>query len=483
MLRPVILAGGSGTRLWPLSRENFPKQFLSPVGGATLFQQTALRLGAAGDRPGAAGSPLVVCNEEHRFLVAEQLSDVGVSAAALILEPVGRNTAPALTLAALWSQARGEDAVLVAMPSDHHVEDAGRFGRAVEEGRALASGGRLVTFGVPPTGPETGYGYVRVGGRAAGPHPGGTALEMDAFVEKPSEETARRYLATGGYLWNSGIFVVLAGAWMELIGRHRPDIAAACRAAHEAGRADGDFFRPGAEEFRACPADSIDYAVAERVSGAGGPGAAVVPMDAGWSDVGTWSAVRDRIGADGGGNVVRGDVLAHDVEGSTLISESRLLAGVGLRDMLVVETPDAVLVAGKDRDQDVREVVAELRAGGRGEQLEPRRVHRPWGTYEVIERGEGFQVKHLTVRPGASLSLQRHRHRSEHWVVVRGTAAVVRGEDAFRLSENQSMYVPQGVRHRLSNPGEVPLEIVEVQTGDYLGEDDIERFEDDYRRA
>ncbi len=474
MLRPVILAGGSGTRLWPLSREHFPKQFLPLLGGATMFQQAALRLRAA-------EAPLIVCNEEHRHLVAEQLSAVGVAAAALILEPAGRNTAPALTLAALWSEERGEDAVLVAMPADHHIADGGEFAGAVAEGHALAREGWLVTFGVRPTGPATGYGYIRAG--AAGPSPGGRALVMDAFAEKPSEEVARGYLAAGGYLWNSGIFAVGAGEWMRRIERHRPDIAAACRAAHGAGSVDGEFFRPGGDEFRACPSDSIDYAVAERDAGAEGRPAAVVPMDAGWSDVGTWSAVRDRIAADGGGNAVRGDVITHDVEGSTLIAEGRLVAGVGLRDLLVVETADAVLVAGKDRDQDVRELVAELRSAGRDEQLEPRRVHRPWGTYEVIERGPGFQVKHLTVRPGASLSLQRHRHRSEHWVVVRGTAAVVRGEERYGLAENESTYVPRGVRHRLSNPGDVPLEIVEVQTGDYLGEDDIERFEDDYRRA
>ena len=483
MLRPVILAGGSGTRLWPLSREHFPKQFLSLVGEGTMFQQSALRLVAAQARCGSVEAPLVVCNEDHRYLVVEQLADVGISPEALILEPVGKNTAPAFTLAALWRESQGGDDVLMAVPADHYVSDLREFSKVVEEGYALAQEGRLVTFGVPPARPETGYGYIRVAGEVAGSEPESSALEIGEFVEKPSEETAKSYLSTGEYLWNSGIFVMRSSVWLTQIEAHRPDIAAACRAAHAVGQVDGEFFRPGPEEFRSCPADSIDYAVAERVAGSKEVSAVVVPMDAGWSDVGTWSAVRDSIAVDGNGNVVRGDVLTYDVRDSTFIAENRLIAGVGLKGLVVVETPDAVLVAGMDRDQDVREVVAELRASDRDEQLDPRKVHRPWGTYEVIEGGEGFQVKHLTVKPGASLSLQRHQHRAEHWVVVRGRAAVIRGEETYELAENQSTYVPKGVKHRLSNPGQIPLEIVEVQTGDYLGEDDIERFKDDYRRA
>ena len=483
MIRPVILAGGAGTRLWPLSREHYPKQFLSLLGEGTMLQQTVLRARAVEQFGAESAPPLVVCNEDHRFLVVEQIQAVGETPEAVILEPMGRNTAPALTLAALWLAEREGDPTLLVMPADHHIAKAEVFAKAAVEGERLARDGRLVTFGVPPTGPETGYGYIRVTAELLGSSADASALGVAEFVEKPDDATARRYLSTGEYLWNSGTFMVLASVWLEQIENHRPDIAAACRAAREAGVTDGDFFRPGIEEFRACPADSIDYAVAERATGTGGTPAAVLPLDAGWSDVGAWSAIRDRSPVDESGNVLRGDVVTYDVEDSMMIAGDRLLAGVGLRGLVVVETPDAVLVAGKGRDQEVREIVAELRASDRDEQLEPRRVHRPWGTYEVVEKGDGFQVKHLTVKPGASLSLQSHEHRAEHWVVVRGKAAVVRDGESYELSENQSTYVPQGVRHRLSNPGDIPLEIVEVQTGGYLGEDDIERFQDDYKRA
>jgi len=485
MIRPVILAGGSGTRLWPLSREHYPKQFLSLLGEGTMLQQAVLRLNAAGANGQAVASPLVVCNDDHRFLAVEQLQAVDKATEALILEPMGKNTAPALTLAALWSAERDDDATLLVMPADHHVANADAFGKAALEGDRLAREGMFVTFGVPPTGPETGYGYIRVTAdtEPLGSGPNASARTVAEFVEKPDIETARGYLATGEYLWNSGTFMMRASVWLNQIETHRPDIAAACRAAYLAGTVDGDFFRPGLEEFRPCPSDSIDYAVAERATGPGGVVAAVVPLDAGWSDVGSWSVIQDRSTQDQRGNVLKGDVVTYDVENSLMIGGNRLLAGVGIRDLVVVETPDAVLIAGKGRDQEVRQVVAELRASDRDEQLEPRKVHRPWGTYEVIERGEGFQVKHLTVKPGSSLSLQRHEHRAEHWVVVSGIAAVVTDGKKYELKENQSTYVPQGVKHRLSNPGEVPLEIVEVQTGGYLGEDDIERFQDDYRRV
>jgi mannose-1-phosphate guanylyltransferase/mannose-6-phosphate isomerase len=483
MIRPVILAGGSGTRLWPLSRAHYPKQFLSLLGEGTMLQQTVLRLDAAKETGQELARPLVVGNEEHRFLVIEQLGEVSRPPEAVILEPVGKNTAPALTLAALWSAERDDDATLLVMPADHHIAKVDVFAKAVSEGESLARDGHLVTFGVPPTGPETGYGYIRVTAELVGSGPDPSALRVAEFVEKPDVETAKTYLETGEYLWNSGTFMLLASVWLYQIETHRPDIARACRAAYSAGSVDGDFFRPSAEEFRASPSDSIDYAVAERVTGKGGVPAAVVPLDAGWSDVGAWSVIQDRSPADPSGNVLRGDVVTFEVENSMMIAGNRLLAGVGIKDLVVVETPDAVLIAGKGRDQEVRRVVAELRAGDRDEQLEPRKVHRPWGTYEVIERGEGFQVKHLTLKPGSSISLQRHEHRAEHWVVVRGTAAVVSDGKSYELSENQSTYVAQGVKHRLSNPGDVPLEIVEVQTGTYLGEDDIERFEDDYRRV
>jgi mannose-1-phosphate guanylyltransferase / mannose-6-phosphate isomerase len=485
MIRPVILAGGSGTRLWPLSREHYPKQFLSLLGEGTMLQQTVLRLEAAAANGQTVARPLVVCNEDHRFLAVEQLEAVDKAPEALILEPMGKNTAPALTLAALWSAERDEDATLLVMPADHHVAKPEAFGKAALEGDRLAQEGMLVTFGVPPTGPETGYGYIRVsaGAEPVGSGPNASAKTVAEFVEKPDIETAKAYLATGEYLWNSGTFMVRASVWLQQIEAHRPDIASACRASYSAGTVDGDFFRPGLEEFRPCPSDSIDYAVAENATGEKGVPAAVVPLDAGWSDVGSWSVIQDRSTRDRRGNVLKGDVVTYDVENSLMIGGHRLLAGVGIKDLVVVETPDAVLIAGKGRDQEVRQVVAELRASDRDEQLEPRKVHRPWGTYEVIERGEGFLVKHLTVKPGSSLSLQRHESRAEHWVVVSGNAAVESDGKKYELKENQSTYVPQGVKHRLSNPGELPLEIIEVQTGSYLGEDDIERFQDDYGRV
>ncbi len=483
MIRPVVLAGGSGTRLWPLSREHYPKQFLSLLGEGTMLQQTVLRLDSTTSSVGEMARPLVIGNEEHRFLIIEQLQMVDRPPEAIILEPMGKNTAPALTLAALWSTDRDEDATLLVMPADHHIAKHKKFGKAVSEGETLARDGLFVTFGVPPTGPETGYGYIRVTGEKVGSSRKPSALKVAEFVEKPDMETAKGYLSTGEYVWNSGTFMMRASVWLDQIEAHRPEIAEACRAAYASGSVDGDFFRPGAEEFRACPSDSIDYAVAERATGPGGVPATMVPLDVGWSDVGAWSVIQDRSPTDRGGNVLKGDVLTYDVKNTMMIAGNRLWVGVGINDLEVVETPDAVLVAGKDRDHQVREVVAELRASDRDEQLEPRKVHRPWGTYEVIERGDGFQVKHLTVKPGSSLSLQRHEHRAEHWVVVCGTAAVVRNGESYELEENQSTFVPRGMKHRLSNPGDVPLEIVEVQTGSYLAEDDIERFQDDYKRV
>jgi mannose-1-phosphate guanylyltransferase / mannose-6-phosphate isomerase len=477
MLQPVILSGGSGTRLWPLSREHYPKQLLCFAGERSLLQETVLR---AGRSTVEVAAPLIVCNEEHRFLVAEQVRELGAAAAGIILEPVGRNTAPALTLAALAIEKQADDAVMLVMPADHVVRDLEPFAAAVAEAVALAEAGYLVTFGIVPTGPETGYGYIKVGGPVADRD---TARGLAAFVEKPDLATAQGYVAAGDYLWNSGMFVMRASVWLQAIGRFRPDILAACRTAFDRGSQDRDFFRVEKKAFAACASDSIDYAVMEKVTaGQGELRAAVVPLSAGWSDVGAWPAIWEVGDPDADGNVSRGDVLTHGTRNSLLFSEHRLVAGVGLEDMVVVETADAVMVAHKSRAQDVKKIVEQLKAENRSERLSHRRVYRPWGTYEGIDAGDRFQVKRIVVKPSASLSLQMHHHRAEHWVVVRGTARVTCGEKVFLLSENQSTYIPIGEKHRLENPGTIPLEIIEVQSGSYLGEDDIVRFEDVYGR-
>ena len=457
MIQPVILCGGSGTRLWPLSREHHPKPLHAVNGERTLLQETALR---------CQGEPLVVCNESHRFLVQEQLARSGVRPRAILLESKGRGTAPALTLAAVHA-VTADDPVLVAMPSDHFISQRDAFQRAIARGAALAAKGSLVAFGVPPAGAETGYGYIR----AAGDY-------VEQFVEKPDAETARGYFASGNYLWNAGIFAVRASVWIDAIGNLRPDILRACERAYRQGRRDGAFFRVDAALFAECPADSIDYAVMEKVSDA-----MVVRLDAGWSDVGAWDALWDIEAKDAHGNVIHGDVHAADTRNALLIAQHRLLACVGLEDVVVVETPDAVMVARKDKAQAIGAMVAELKAAGRAECLAHRKVHRPWGSYDGIESGERFQVKRIVVEPGASLSLQMHYHRAEHWIVVRGTARVTRGDETFLLTENESTYIPPGTRHRLENPGKLPLEIIEVQSGAYLGEDDIVRFDDVYGRG
>src|SRR5262245_21937400 len=469
MIQPVILCGGSGTRLWPLSREHYPKQLHALNGERTLLQQTALRLG------GSAEEPLVVCNEGHRFMVEAQLKRAGARARAILLEPIGRGTAPALTLAAVHALS-ADDPVLLAMPSDHFLTKAEEFQRAVQRGAALAEGARIVVFGVPPTSPETGYGYIRADGDY-----------VDAFVEKPDAATAREYLASGQYLWNAGIFAVRASVWIDAIGAFRPDILKACERAYRQGKRDGTFLRIAEAAFCECPADSIDYAVMEKIGHAGGPAgtpeARVVRLEAGWSDVGAWDALWGIEAKDADGNVIHGDVQAADTKNALLISQHRLVACVGLEDVVVVETPDAVMVARKDRAQSVGALVQKLKGAGREETLAHRKVQRPWGSYDSLESGERFQVKRIVVDPGASLSLQMHFHRAEHWVVVRGTARVTRGADTFLLTENESTYIPAGTRHRLENPGKVALELIEVQTGAYLGEDDIVRFEDSYGRT
>jgi mannose-1-phosphate guanylyltransferase/mannose-6-phosphate isomerase len=479
-LQPVILSGGAGTRLWPLSREAYPKQFLPLVGDDSLLQATAARLdGLVDPRAGEAipvSAPIVVCNEQHRFLVVDQLAAEGRRPAAIVLEPVGRNTAPALTLAAL-ATASGTDPVLIVMPADHVIRRPDAFRAAVALGYELARQDAVVTFGIVPDAPETGFGYLRKG------KPDGDAFELDGFVEKPDRDTAQRYLDSGNYLWNSGIFMLRAGVWLELIERFRPDILTACRAACAEGRRDMDFFRVDADAFRSCPSDSIDYAVMEPYSADAGSNLRVIPLDAGWSDVGAWSSLWEVSGHDDAGNAVRGDVFTHDAAGNLINAQHRMVAAVGVHDLVVVETADAVLVADKERAQDVKAVTDFLKLAGRSESRYHRCVHRPWGTYEPIDFGARFQVKRITVKPGASLSLQMHHHRAEHWIVVRGTARVTRGDESFLISENQSTYIPLGVSHRLENPGVIPLEIIEVQSGSYLGEDDIVRFEDRYHRG
>jgi len=468
VLVPVILSGGAGTRLWPLSRELYPKQLLRLVAERTMLQETVARTEGL---PGLA-RPIVVCNENHRFMVAEQLRELGTAPQAIVLEPQGRNTAPAAAIAALLvSGGADADPVLLVLPADHVITDVPAFQAAVAVGRVAAESGSLVTFGVVPDRAETGYGYIR---RDAGPGP---AFSVAKFVEKPDSATARGYVESGEYYWNSGMFMFRASAYLAELGRYAPAMLAACRAALAAAGRDLDFLRLPAQEFASCPSDSIDYAVMEKTDRA-----VVVPLAAGWSDVGSWAALADALPRDAEGNVTAGDVLTEDSSGCYLHSTSRLVAAVGLRDHVVVETKDAVLVAPRDRVQDVKELVAELKARGRYETSLHREVYRPWGSYDSIDSGDRFQVKRLIVNPGATLSLQLHHHRAEHWVVVTGTAKVTRGDEVFTLSENESTYIPIGARHRIENPGKIPLHIIEVQSGTYLGEDDIVRFEDRYGR-
>ena len=482
---PVILSGGSGTRLWPLSREFYPKQLLAPYDEQSLLQSTVARLDGGWNDELEVAPPLLICNEEHRFLVGEQVRQMGRKPDTIILEPEGRNTAPAATLAALHVACERPQASLLIMPADHLIRDVAAFQEVVCEGARQAVRGRIVTFGIVPTHAETGYGYLKKGEVLAD---GGASdlYVLERFVEKPDLTTAESYLRSGDYLWNSGIFMMQAKVWLEQIERFQPDILAACKEAYEKGAEDGDFYRVEAKAFDACPSDSIDYAVMEKLSASRGENgretAVVLPLSAGWSDIGAWSSLWEVLPRDQSGNIVRGDVLAEDTRDSLLLSEHRLLAAVGVKNIIAVETADAVLIAHKDRAQDVKRIVQRLKESGRSEHQFHRRVHRPWGSYEGVDQGERFQVKRITVKPGASLSLQMHHHRAEHWIVVRGTARVTKGDEVFLLSENQSTYIPIGVVHRLENPGTLPLEIIEVQSGAYLGEDDIVRFEDDYGR-
>ncbi|MCC4116772.1 mannose-1-phosphate guanylyltransferase/mannose-6-phosphate isomerase [Aromatoleum toluclasticum] len=478
-LHPVILSGGSGTRLWPLSREQYPKQLLALIGDDTMLQQTATRLdGFAGSLPVAA-EPIVVCNEEYRFITAEQLRATGRPAYRILLEPIGRNTAPALTLAALTVARENGDGVLLVMPADHVVREPEAFHRAVAIGLEAAQGGAMVTFGIVPERAETGYGYIRSGSECG---PG--VREVAAFVEKPDADTAAEYVASGAYLWNSGLFMVHASVWLDAIGHFNPAMLSACEASLDGAVRDIDFIRIGRDAFEACPSDSIDYAVMEKLAGAPELGIApcVVPMSVGWSDVGAWDALWSLAEKDCAGNAARGDVVFEGTTDSLVHATSRMVACVGLDGLVVVETPDVVMVAHRDRTQDVKKVVSRLKADKRSQVYAHRKIHRPWGCYDSVDDGQRFQVKHIEVKPGAALSLQMHHHRAEHWIVVRGTAKVTRGDETFLLTENQSTYIPLGVTHRLENPGKMMLEMIEVQSGSYLGEDDIVRFEDTYGR-
>ena len=469
MLMPVVLSGGVGSRLWPVSRELFPKQFLPLVGSTSLLAQTLQRTAAIAE----IGAPIVVCNDEHRFLVAEQLRQCAVQPAAIVLEPVGRNTAPAVAVAALQALQIDPAAVLLVLPADHVIRQPEVFAEAVARGLPAAEAGHLVTFGIVPSAPETGYGYIQAGAEQAN-----GALALQKFVEKPDLNTARAYVASGEYLWNSGMFLLRADAYLAELEAHAPLMLAAVRNALQKARTDLDFIRLDAAAFGACPSDSIDYAVMERTTKG-----AVVPLSCGWSDVGSWSALWDVEDKTAESNVINGDVLVHDVEASYIRSESRLVAAVGVSNVVVVETSDAVLIADKDRVQDVKHIVQALKKARRDEATMHKRVYRPWGSYESLVNANRFQVKRIIVNPGQQLSLQMHHHRAEHWIVVSGTARVTCGDKEFLLSEDESTYIPLGNRHRLANPGVIPLEMIEVQTGGYLGEDDIVRFQDIYGRS
>ncbi|WP_034368010.1 mannose-1-phosphate guanylyltransferase/mannose-6-phosphate isomerase [Comamonas testosteroni] len=467
---PVIMAGGSGTRLWPLSRVQYPKQFLPLAsGGQTLLQATIQRLEGLD-----VASSLLICNEEHRFLAAEQLRSIGRDEAQILLEPAGRNTAPAIALAAMQASKlqATSDAVLLVLAADHVIADVAAFQHCVQAALPLASDGKLVAFGVVPTHAETGYGYIEQGAVT------GNGFVINRFVEKPDVATAQSYLDSGRFLWNSGMFMFKAARYLQELERFAPDMFKACQAAMANAQEDLTFVRVDKAAFEACPSDSIDYAVMEKTDDA-----VVVPLDAGWSDVGSWSALWDVSPKDNAGNSVQGDAILQDSAGTYVHASSRLVTAVGVRDLVVVETKDAVLVACKNRVQDVKKVVERLKADCRNEHDSHREVYRPWGMYDSIDSGMRYQVKRITVKPGAKLSVQMHHHRAEHWIVVSGTAQISNGDKTYLLTENQSTYIPVGEVHALENPGKIPLELIEVQSGSYLGEDDIVRFEDRYGRT
>ncbi|NWA04471.1 mannose-1-phosphate guanylyltransferase/mannose-6-phosphate isomerase [Pseudomonas gingeri] len=469
MLIPVIMAGGSGSRLWPLSRQLNPKQFLCLADAElSMLQATIKRLDGLD-----VALPRLICNEEHRFLAAEQLRRLGMENINILLEPIGRNTAPAVALAALQAAAEEQEPVLLVLAADHLIQDIETFQASIRQALPLALDGKLVTFGIVPTQPETGYGYIEKGESLDA-----NGFEVARFVEKPDEKTARAYLDSGNYLWNSGMFMFRASRYLEELEKFRPDILASCRSALAVGAQDMHFTRVGVEAFTACPSESIDYAVMEKTADA-----VVVPLDAGWSDIGSWAALWEVGSKDAQGNVCHGDVLVEQTSNTFVHSQSRLVSTVGVDDLVIVETKDAVLVAHKSQVQNVKKIVDRLKSEGRCESLDHREVYRPWGVYDSIDKGSRYQVKRITVNPGAKLSLQMHHHRAEHWIVVSGTAKVTNGEKTYLVTENQSTYIPIGQVHTLENPGVIPLELIEVQSGSYLGEDDIVRFEDLYGRA
>lgn len=468
MFKPVIMAGGSGTRLWPLSRNNFPKQFLSLTGEHTMLQETLLRLNGLEHE-----SPLFICNEEHRFIAAEQIRQLGVKDASILLEPVGRNTAPAIALAALRAVQQGTpDSVLLVLAADHVIENAAAFRQTIQQALPLAQDGKLVTFGIVATHPETGYGYIKRG------QPLADAYSVAAFVEKPDRNTAQQYLDSGQYYWNSGMFMFKASRYLQELKQHRPDIYAACEQALTEQTADLDFIRINKAAFESCPSESIDYAVMEKTAEA-----VVIPLDAEWNDVGGFAALWQVKAKNEQGNVFHGDVLTTDTQNTYIHSDDKLIAAVGVEDLVIVSTKDAVLVAHKDKSQQVKDIVGQLNKAGRSEATFHREVYRPWGKYDSVDNGQRFQVKRITVKPGAKLSVQMHHHRAEHWIVVSGTARVTIDDKEQFVTENQSVYIPITAVHALENPGKTPLELIEVQSGSYLGEDDIVRFEDRYGRA
>ena len=472
MITPVILSGGSGTRMWPLSRGMHPKQFLPLVTDQSMLQDTLTRLEGL-----ELTAPLVVSNNDHRFMVAEQLRELDQSPLGIVLEPVGRNTAPAVAVAALKAQAEDLEAVILVLPADHVIDDQAAFVSAVNKAASVAATGKLVTFGIVPTGPETGYGYIRGGDAISTPGLEALGFDVAEFVEKPDLATAKRYVSEG-YYWNSGMFIFQASRYLEELEKFAPAMLASCRESLSKAKTDLDFIRLDQAAFAACEEDSIDYAVMEKTDSA-----IVIPLDAGWNDVGSWSALWEVSEKDDQGNAIHGDVLTHDTSNSFLHAENKLIATVGVKDLVVIETADAVMVAHKSRVQEVKEIVAQLKEKERPEAHWHRKVYRPWGYYDSVDEGERHQTKRIVVNPGAKLSLQKHHHRAEHWIVVKGTALVTKGDEKLLVGENESTYIPLGVVHSLENPGVIPLEMIEVQSGSYLGEDDIVRYEDKYGRA